>query len=100
MGPNAVVDGVQWKIREVIIRGNDREDPELNVLLLELWNHYGPKLPRLRELLESMVAEAGMDAPGRPPSSRPGDRSGVGRGAVVSEAAAANTGGSKLWIPE
>jgi len=99
-GPNAVVDGVQWKIREVIIRGNDREDPELNRLLLELWNHYGPKLPRLRELLESMVAEAGMDAPWKTAIVTAGSI-GSGEGLWSPEAAAtANTGGSKLWIPE
>ncbi len=92
----AVVDGVQWKIREVIIRGNDKDDPALRNLLVELWEVYGPKLPRLRELLQNMVKEAGIDPPWESAILT------AGSDAVWSPSAAAAPAGagSKLWVPE
>lgn len=92
----AVVDGVQWKIREVIIRGNDKDDPALRNLLVELWEVYGPKLPRLRELLQNMVKEAGIDPPWESAILT------AGSDAVwsPSTAAAPAGAGSKLWVPE
>ena len=92
----AVVDGVQWKIREVIIRGNDKDDPALRNLLVELWEVYGPKLPRLRELLQNMVKEAGIDPPWESAILT------AGSDAVWSPSAAATPAGagSKLWVPE
>jgi len=97
---NAVVDGVQWKIREVIIRGNDKDDPDLKRLLVELWEVYGPKLPRLRELLQNMVKEAGIDPPWESAIVTAGSIP-AGDGIWSPTAAAASAGaGSKLWVPE
>lgn len=49
--------GLQWKMRELTLRVEDPQDPELTPLFKELWDKYGKKLPELRQHL-SMLAMA------------------------------------------
>lgn len=54
---------LQWKLREMSYRLDDPEDPVLRDILRELWEHYGSKLPWLRERLTDIVTQMEIDAP-------------------------------------
>lgn len=54
---------MQWKMREVVLRIDNPDDPRVADLLRELWHHYGSKVPSLRERLMELVAALGIEPP-------------------------------------
>ncbi len=77
---------MNWRLRELSLRLEDPSDPELSPLLKYLWEFYVPKLPQLRQHLESVVALYEIPIPWG--------------SAQVPEAAAGVTLNSGLWTPE
>jgi hypothetical protein len=75
-------------LRELAIRLNNPDDPQLTPLLERFGSYYLPKLPTLRENLEQLLAIYGVEPPWQ--------------GALLQEAqsVAASTGGGGLWTPD
>lgn len=95
---------IQWTcdLRELMIRVDDPADPELPGLLQRFARYYGPKIPRLREMLEPLLASAGLESPWE--NGQIGGLSDVGGsvtagGVWTPEAEAAPAGAGKLWLP-
>ncbi len=83
---------LMWKMRELSFRAQNQDDPKIKDLLLELWNHYGSKLPVVRQRLQEFVNAMDIDAPWENAILLPSD-------AGWSEAAtAAPQGAKKLWL--
>ncbi|MCA9109586.1 MAG: tetratricopeptide repeat protein [Planctomycetaceae bacterium] len=90
---------LEWKMRELTLRIEDADDPELSGLLNDLWQNYGAKLPQLREYLVMIVNTAGITPPWESAivtPTAPGSLSGEIRPPHSSSAEAA---GKKLWLP-
>lgn len=89
---------LMWKMRELSYRARDLNDPQLKTLLLELWNHYGVKLPVVRERLQEFVTAVGID----PPWSNAIVTAHVEVGGTVWTAETEQTVSTekKLWIPD
>ncbi len=90
---------LMWKMRELQFRAKDLEDPQLNSLLLELWNNYGAKLPAVRERLSEFITAMEIDPPWENAIVTPqslGD-AGTNWSAETEETA---TGEKKLWLPD
>lgn len=87
---------LMWKMRELQFRSRNLNDPELNKLLLELWNYYGGKLPAVRDHLEKYIEMTEIDPPWKhaivTPDSADGTWSAETEESVSSE--------KKLWLPE
>lgn len=93
---------MMWKLRELTFRLRDASDPGLKDLLLEIWNHYGAKLPALRERLQILVASAGIDPPWDSAIVMP-QAVGTNEGAVwtAEQSGSTDEGESKkLWLPD
>ncbi len=88
-----------WKMRELGYRAADPEDPLLKDLLLELWNHYGTKVPQVRERLTEVVQVLGIDPPWERAilTASTSDTGGVLLSAETSSTVA---GEKKLWLPD
>jgi hypothetical protein len=93
--PNAFERVVEWKLRELqLLLGNK---DKVNSLFRELWDVYGAKMPRLREILGGIVDELGIERPQEPSIvTVASDISGLWSPEGPSNAPA----GQKLWLPE
>jgi tetratricopeptide (TPR) repeat protein len=92
---------LQWELRELFLRAEDPNDPNLPPLLKRIWDYYGVKLPQLRERLAALVEIYGIPAPWDT----------TGGAGVAAAFGAPTTGGiwqpsdppaqsgQKLWIP-
>lgn len=87
------------KMRELSLRAGDPEDPKLKEVLLELWNHYGAKLPAVRARLEEFVQMMGIEAPWSQAILTP-QGAGIGAGAWSADTAQTSTSEKKLWLPD
>jgi len=88
---------MMWKMREVSHRAHDPQSPELKELLLELWNHYGAKLPVVREHLAEFVQVAEIDPPWDTAIVTPGDAN-RGEGIWTGDSEQEPSGEKKLWL--
>ncbi len=93
--PNAFERVVEWKLRELQLQLGDPQ--KVNSLFRELWDVYGAKLPRLRQILSGIVEELGID--------RPWEQGIVTTTTSVSglwspDAPSNAPAGEKLWLPE
>jgi hypothetical protein len=93
--------GLQWKMRELTLRIEDPQDPELTPLFKELWDKYGKKLPELRQHLSMLAAayklpvmkESGIVTPDQMQEESSG-------GILLGDQPAETEGeGKKLWLP-
>ena len=75
--PNAFERVVEWKLRELQLHLGHKD--KVNNLFHELWNVYGAKMPRLREILVGILDELGVERSREP--------------AIV-------TADQNLWLPE
>ena len=99
-GPERFERLARWKMRELTTRSNAEPGPELNAVLVELWQTFAPKLPGLQEMLTQTVATLGIDPPwdsaiitaSDVPAATPEGWSPVAT-------ASAETGEKKLWLP-
>lgn len=87
---------LNWTMRELQFRIEDRNDPELIPLVDHLWNYYGEKLPTIREAMEPTLKELGIPVPGE---SAGGLVLPDGSSATAQAAAPSGGGESKLWLP-
>lgn len=93
--PNAFEKAVEWKLRELQLHLSDKD--KVNSIFHELWNVYGAKLPRLRQILSGIVEELGIERPWEQSIVTPtSDAGGIWSPGAIAEAAA----GQKLWLPE
>jgi tetratricopeptide (TPR) repeat protein len=91
--PNAFESLLEWKMRELTLRIESPDDPQLRPLLEDLWRHYGSKLPQLREYLVTLVEAAGVKPPWEAAILTPGS-------AAQSWSQETPMGGEKkLWLP-
>ena len=90
--PNAFERVVEWKLRELQLNLGHKD--KVNSLFRELWDVYGAKMPRLREILGGIVEELGIERP-RDPSIVTA-ASGLWSPDAPSNAPAEQ----KLWLPE
>jgi hypothetical protein len=98
-GESHFADMLQWKMREVVLRIDNPDDPQVLELLRELWHHYGAKLPALRERLMELVATLDIDPPWEGVMVAAG-REALSETAAWSPAAvAAQAPQKKLWLP-
>jgi tetratricopeptide (TPR) repeat protein len=86
-----------WKMKELIVRLQDRQDPGLKTLFDELWNHFGPKLPQLRDTLRQLGAMAGLEPPGPGVVAAESTLGDAGAGLQLEPASAGES--KKLWLP-
>ncbi len=89
---------LEWKMRELSLRIEDPQDPQLTRLLEDLWQNYGAKLPQLREYLVTLVGVAGVKAPWDASILAP-DAGMSGAPAWTSTSEPVSGTGSKLWLP-
>lgn len=89
-----------WKMRELSLRARDPEAPEFKDLLLELWNHYGSKLPAVRARLDEFVRALEIPAPWDQAILTPQGSISSGSDAWSADTAQASTSEKKLWLPD
>lgn len=84
---------LEWKLRELRTRAVFERPEDLRLLLIELWENYGRKLPNLRTQLSQFVSQLGIDPPW--------ESAIVTAGSAWSPTAVASTGDAskKLWVP-
>ncbi len=88
---------LEWKMKELTLRIENPDDEQLAPLLDDLWQHYGAKLPQLREYLVTLVGVAGVTPPWESAIVTP---VGGGSGEVWGGEAETSAGaGKKLWLP-
>lgn len=87
-----------WKMKELLLRLQDRDDPQGKVLFDEIWNHFGMKVPQLREQLAQLAAYSGLEPPGQGVVVAGTDLA-SGGGITLEPASAATAGEKKLWLP-
>ncbi|WP_437186964.1 hypothetical protein SH668x_000337 [Planctomicrobium sp. SH668] len=88
---------LMWKMRELSLRARDTDDPEFKEVLLELWNHYGSKLPAVRARLDEFVRALGIEAPWSQSIMTPEL---AAAGAWSADSNQTSTSEKKLWLPE
>jgi len=89
-----------WKMRELSLRASDTDDPRFKEVMLELWNHYGAKMPAVRARLEEFVRILEIEAPWGQAILTP-QTMGSGVGAAWSaDTAQSSTSEKKLWLPD
>ncbi len=54
---------VAWKMKELVVRLEDKQDPELKKLYDDMWLNLAPKLPAIRDALTQLGATAGLEPP-------------------------------------
>jgi len=89
---------LQWKMRELMLRVDDPDDPSRDALLNELWHIYGAKLPQLRDHLSELVGVLEIEPPWdtailTPTAGAPAE------GAWSSAERGTASGEKKLWLP-
>ncbi len=90
---------LDWKMKELTLRIENPDDEQLAPLLDDLWQHYGAKLPQLREYLVTLVGVAGVSPPWESAVVTPAAVVG-GSGEVWGAEAESSPGpGKKLWLP-
>lgn len=92
--------GLEWTMRELVVRIEDPDDPELDRLLTTMWDYYGTKIPELRQYLTHMLGVLKIAPPwergGRLVTGDAGTGSGLWS-PNASQGAAPEK--SKLWVP-
>ncbi|HUG92796.1 MAG TPA: SEC-C metal-binding domain-containing protein [Planctomycetaceae bacterium] len=95
---------LQWDMRELMLRLDDPSDPEIQPLAERIKRAYGPKLPNIRQYVESLLylhhagpLPASMSEMAASESSTAPVE--TGRIWTPSEVPAGEPGESKLWIP-
>lgn len=93
--PNRFEKMVEWKLRELqLVMGDTQRQREL---FDELWNVYGAKLPRLREIMTGVAGELGIEPPwDQGIVTATADTGGIWTPDAPSDAPV----GQKLWTPE
>jgi len=100
-GPQRFEQLARWKMRELATRSNVEPGAELDAVLIELWQTFGPKLPGLREMLAQTVQSLGIGAPWENAIVTASDLSAATSESWSPVGAAATGGGEKkLWLPE
>ena len=93
--PNAFERVVEWKLRELQLHLGNKD--QVNSLFRDLWDVYGAKMPRLRQILGGIVDELGIARPWEQGIvSATSDTGGLWTPDAQSDAPA----GQKLWLPE
>ncbi len=90
---------LDWKMKELTLRIENPDDEQLAPLLNDLWQHYGAKLPQLREYLVTLVGVAGVTPPWESAIVTPaavGGGAGEGWGATAEGSTSPE---KKLWLP-
>jgi tetratricopeptide (TPR) repeat protein len=100
-GPNAFQQQVVWKLRELTIRLDDPDDPELKPLLELLYTRYASKLPELGEQLDELCETRGIEAPWRDAASIITSATAPAEGGVWNPQSGTEPAGGekKLWLP-
>jgi tetratricopeptide (TPR) repeat protein len=99
-GANAFQQQVIWKLRELTIRLDDPDDPELNPLLELLYTRYASKLPELGDQLDELCETRGIKAPWRDAASIITSATAPAGGDWNPDSGAEPSGGEKkLWLP-
>jgi len=93
--PNSFERVVEWKLRELQLQLGDQD--KVNSLFRELWDVYGAKLPRLRQILGGIVEELGIE---RPWDSGIVTADGEAGSLWSPDAPSDAPAGQKLWLPE
>lgn len=91
--PNDFEAQLNWTMREFQFRIEDRTDPALPGLVDRIWNHFGEKLPEIRDSVEPVLKELDIPVPGQSAGGL------VLPGGEPAAAAAGSSGESKLWLP-
>ncbi len=60
---NAFEAQLHWEFRELRLRLEDPDDPQLRPLLKHMWDYYGTKVPQIRSALAAMSAQFGIEPP-------------------------------------
>ena len=94
--PNAFERVVEWKLRELQLHLGDKD--KVNSIFHELWDVYGAKMPRLRQILGGIVDELGIERPWEQPSIV--TAASPTAGLWSPEAPSSTPAGQKLWLPE
>ena len=87
---NAFERELSWAVREATFRCFNPDDPKLMPLLKHLWEHYGGKVPQIREHLVELCKANGIS---NPPWDSPQLVT------SVAEAGGAAPSGGGLWTP-
>jgi thioredoxin-like negative regulator of GroEL len=88
--------GLQWSMRELMLRVDQPDDPELPALVDHVWNFYGKKLPQLREHLTNLFETYGIEPPAAG-SVVAGSEGGLWTPGDAEPAE--GEGEKKLWVP-
>lgn len=95
---------LRWKLRELALRLERPDDPELRDLLSHMWNYYGRKLPQLRSRLTEIVVTAGIEPPWDPEDDAVAQAAGGGTtsagGIWTPGQESAGESKGKLWLPD
>jgi len=93
--------GLQWKMRELTLRIEDPQDPELTPLFKELWDKYGKKLPELRQHLSMLAAAYKLPVATEPGIVTPDEIREASSGGILLGGTPPETEGEskKLWLP-
>jgi tetratricopeptide (TPR) repeat protein len=86
---------LQWAMRELMLRVDEPDDPQLQPLIDHLWNFYGKKLPQLREHLTNLLGTYDIEPPAVE-NIVAGSEGGLW---TPGDAEPAADGEKKLWIP-
>jgi tetratricopeptide (TPR) repeat protein len=89
---------LMWKMRELSLRSRDTTDPAFKEVLLELWNHYGGKLPAVRARLEGFVRTLGIEAPWENAILTP--QLSASGSVWTAESDQSSSSEKKLWLPD
>lgn len=90
---------MMWKMRELSLRAAEPNDSKFKEVLLELWNHYGSKVPMVRTRLEEFVQSLGIEPPWNQAVLTPQLGAG-GIGTWSADTAQTSTSEKKLWLPD
>lgn len=97
-GPDEFEAMLQWKMRELMLRIDDPDDPQRDTLLLDMWQTYGVKIPSLREHLMQLVSVLGIEPPWDTGILTPAAGAAT-QGAWTASDSGAAGGEKKLWLP-
>ncbi|MEX0726216.1 MAG: hypothetical protein WD065_08105 [Planctomycetaceae bacterium] len=91
---------LEWSMREVVVRVEDPHDPELNPLLMHMWDYYGTKIPDLRQYLAAMLNTLKIAPPWEQGSRFVTGETGTNPGVWTPQSQQTPAPGtSKLWVP-
>jgi len=100
-GEHAFEQTLQWIVRELSLRLEDPDDPEIQPLLQYIADYYFPKLPNLRPTMTRMVQNFGITPPWMTETAPVGTAGAESKqGIWTPEGAQPKTGAEKkLWLP-